>query len=70
MKTDGEVRIMLRERAKGKTQDQAAARAGMSVRTVRRYEHRDGAIERLIQELEDERAALLSGRRLPAAFNP
>lgn len=40
MKTDGEVRIMLRERAKGKTQEQAAARAGMSVRTVRRYEQR------------------------------
>jgi hypothetical protein len=40
MKTDGEVRIMLRERAKGKTQDQAAARAGMSVRTARTYERR------------------------------
>jgi hypothetical protein len=38
MKTDGEVRIMIRERAKGKTQEQAAARAGMSVRTVRTYE--------------------------------
>jgi Mu transposase-like protein/helix-turn-helix protein len=40
MKTDGEVRIMFRERAKGKTQEQAGARAGMSVRTVRRYERR------------------------------
>jgi len=29
---------MMRERAKGKTQDQAAARAGMSVRTARSYE--------------------------------
>jgi transcriptional regulator with XRE-family HTH domain len=29
---------MLRERAKGRTQEQAAARAGMSVRTVREYE--------------------------------
>lgn len=38
MKTDGEVRIMLRERARGKTQEQAAARAGMSVRTARTYE--------------------------------
>ncbi len=38
MKTDGEVRIMIRERAKGKTQEQAAARAGMSVRTARTYE--------------------------------
>jgi hypothetical protein len=40
MKTDGEVRIMFRERAKGKTQEQAAARAGMSVRTARTYERR------------------------------
>jgi len=40
MKTDGEVRIMFRERAQGKTQEQAAARAGMSVRTARTYERR------------------------------
>ena len=38
MKRDAEVRLMKRERAKGKTQEQAAARAGMSVRTVRTYE--------------------------------
>lgn len=38
MKTDAEVRLMMRERAKGKTQNQAAARAGMSVRTARAYE--------------------------------
>lgn len=38
MQTDREVQMMLRERAKGKTQEQAAARAGMSVRTVRTYE--------------------------------
>jgi transcriptional regulator with XRE-family HTH domain len=38
MKTDTEVRRMVQERAKGKTQEQAAARAGMSVRTVRTYE--------------------------------
>ncbi|GAC1658388.1 MAG: IS21-like element ISBj11 family transposase [Gemmatimonadaceae bacterium] len=38
MKTDGEVCIMIRERARGKTQEQAAARAGMSVRTARTYE--------------------------------
>jgi len=31
---------MLRERAKGRTQEQAAIRAGMSVRTVREYERR------------------------------
>jgi hypothetical protein len=40
MKQDAEVRLMLRERAKGRTQEQAAARAGMSVRTARAYERR------------------------------
>lgn len=40
MKTDGAVRIRCRERAKGKTPEQAAARAGMSVRTARPYGHR------------------------------
>jgi hypothetical protein len=39
MKTDHEVRRMLNERRKGKTQEQAAARASMSVRTARKYEH-------------------------------
>jgi hypothetical protein len=39
MKTDAEVLLMRRERAKGKTQAQAAARASMGVRTVQRYEH-------------------------------
>ena len=38
MKKDAEVRLMRRERAKGKTQEQAAARAGMSLRTARQYE--------------------------------
>jgi hypothetical protein len=38
MKTDAWVLLMKRERAKGRTQEQAAARAGMGVRTVRRYE--------------------------------
>ena len=38
MKTDAEVLLMRRERAKGKTQAQAAARASMGVRTVQRYE--------------------------------
>ena len=38
MKTDAEVQIMLRERRKGKTQDQAAARAGMHTNTARKYE--------------------------------
>src|ERR1051326_1320494 len=40
MKTDAEVMLMLRERAQGRTQEQAAAKAGMSVRTVRAYERR------------------------------
>src|SRR5215210_9025799 len=38
MKTDAEVQLMMRERAKGKTQEQAAARAGMSIGTARNYE--------------------------------
>lgn len=38
MKTDHEVHRMRNERRKGKTQEQAAARAGMSVRTLRKYE--------------------------------
>src|SRR4029450_8078747 len=38
MKTDHEVRRMRNERHNGKTQEQAAARAGMSVRTARKYE--------------------------------
>lgn len=38
MKTDAEVRLMLQERARGRSQEQAAARAGMSTRTVRTYE--------------------------------
>src|SRR5919199_5731923 len=40
MKRDAEVLLMLRERAKGRTQEQAAARAGMSVRTARAYQRR------------------------------
>ncbi len=39
MKTDAEVRRMIKERATGKTQEQVAARTDMSVRTLRRYEH-------------------------------
>ena len=38
MKRDPEVRRMLRERANGRSQAQAAARAGMSERTARKYE--------------------------------
>ena len=37
MKTDAEVQLMLRERHKGKTQAQAAARAGMHPNTARKY---------------------------------
>lgn len=38
MKRDAEVILAVRERGKGKTQEQAAVRAGMSVRTLRKYE--------------------------------
>ena len=38
MKRDPEVHRMLKERANGRTQAQAAARAGMSERTARKYE--------------------------------
>jgi hypothetical protein len=38
MKTDAEVRLYMKERSKGRTQAQAAAKAGMGVRTARRYE--------------------------------
>ena len=38
MKTDNEVQIMNHERRKGKTQEQAAARAGMHPNTARKYE--------------------------------
>ena len=38
MKTDAEVLLMKRQRAKGTTQELAAARTGMSVRTIRNYE--------------------------------
>lgn len=37
MKTDAEVQLMLRERKKGKTIEQAAAKAGMSAPTARKY---------------------------------
>ena len=49
MKTDTEVQIMLRERRKGKTQEQAAARAGMHPNTARTYEQR-GALPSQLQE--------------------
>lgn len=38
MKKDDEVRIYLRERSKGLSQEVAAARAGISIRTARKYE--------------------------------
>lgn len=41
MKSDAEVLLMKRERSKGRTQQQAAARAGMGVVTARKYEHLD-----------------------------
>jgi hypothetical protein len=38
MKKDGEIKLLLDERAKGVKQKLAAARAGMSERTARKYE--------------------------------
>lgn len=38
MKHDEEVKLLLRERRKGKSQEVAAARAGMSAKTARKYE--------------------------------
>lgn len=38
MKTDAEVILGIRERNKGKTQEQAAAKAGMSAKTLSKYE--------------------------------
>jgi hypothetical protein len=38
MKNDREVRLMRRERAKGRSQEVAAARTGMNVRTLHKYE--------------------------------
>ena len=49
MKSDAEVLLMKRERAKGRTQEQAAARAGMNVRTVRAYERRGKLLSALKQ---------------------
>jgi hypothetical protein len=49
MKTDAEVQIMLRERHKGKTQAQAAARAGMHPNTARNYQQRGALPSQLKQ---------------------
>jgi transcriptional regulator with XRE-family HTH domain/ribosomal protein S21 len=49
MKTDAEVQIMLRERHKGKTQEQAAARSGMHPNTARKYERRGALPSQLKQ---------------------
>lgn len=38
MKNDKEVNLLNRERSKGASQEVAAGRAGMSVRTARKYE--------------------------------
>ena len=39
MKKDAEVKLLNDERKKGRSQELAAARAGMCVRTARKYEH-------------------------------
>lgn len=38
MKKNGEIKLLLEERRKGASQKLAAARTGMSERTVRKYE--------------------------------
>ena len=48
MKKDAEVRLLLRERQRGHPQAVAAARAGMSERTARKYE-RAGALPSQLQ---------------------
>jgi hypothetical protein len=52
MKTDAEVQIVFRERQKGKTQEQAAARAGMHVNTARKY----ARVGKLPSQLKQPRA--------------
>src|SRR3954469_1413859 len=49
MKRESEVLLMRRERARGRSQEQAAARVGMSVRTIRRYERRGQLPSQLTQ---------------------
>ncbi len=52
MKNDYEVKLYMSERRKGLTQQQAAARAGMSERTARTYE-RAGALPSALKRLHD-----------------
>jgi hypothetical protein len=54
MKKDAEVQLLLHERHKGRTQVQAAARAGMSERTARKYE-RAGALPSQLKTLRTYR---------------
>ena len=49
VKKDAEVQLLLRERQKGRTQVQAAARAGMSERTARKYEQANALPSQLKQ---------------------
>lgn len=54
MKTDAEVNVAIRERGKGKTQEQAATRAGMSAKTLRKYE-RGGELPSRLKRSRDYR---------------
>jgi hypothetical protein len=49
MKTDAEVRLYMKERSKGRTEAQAAAKAGMSLGTARKYERAARAPSQLKQ---------------------
>ena len=52
MKKDGEIKLLLDERAKGLTQKLAAARSGMCERTARKYER----VGKLPSQLKKPRA--------------
>ena len=61
MKSDAEVRLYMKERSKGRTQEQAAAKAGMSVRAARRY----GQLRQFPSQLKQPRAHRTARRSGP-----
>lgn len=57
MKTDGEVRVLLKQRKHGKSQVVAAAQAGMSERTARKYE-RAAALPSQVKQARSHRTRI------------
>ena len=53
MKSDAEVRLYMKERSKGRSQEQAAARAEMSRGTARKYERAARLPSRLCQKWDE-----------------